>query len=212
MRQVKSSTWKLFSLLNSYHECSCVDPLQWTARSIVVPGTENEIVAPLCNITDKCYAIAAARITNIESIWNQFCSNCTEACSTVDFIVTTSSVSAPSNALAGQFKQLVEASLVPLAANWSTNWINELEKNYVAVEIVAENTHVEKYEQDASISWVDLVSNIGGNTGLWIGVSFLTVMEVVEMLYRLIRRQAHVVHERIRMKKGGDDVQEQHSY
>lgn len=155
---------------------------------------------------------ATDRITNTQSIWNEFCSNCTEACSTVDFIVTTSSVSAPSNALIGQFKQLVEASSVPLAANWSTNWVKEIEKNYVAVDIVAENTRVEKYNQEASTSSVDLVSNIGGNTGLWIGVSFLTVMEVVEMLYRLIRRQAHLVRERIRMKKEDEDVPDQNKY
>ena len=187
--------------MSSYHECNCVDPLQWTARSIIVPGTQQEIVAPLCNISDKCYRNATDRITNAESIWNEFCSDCTEACSTVDFIVTPSSVSAPAKAFLSTFKQQVESSSIPLPVNWSTTWISEIQNNYVAVDIVAENTRVETYEEDSSISRVDLVSNIGGVTGLWIGVSFLTLMEVVEMLYRLIRYQTCVARNRIWMKK-----------
>ncbi|CAF4410788.1 unnamed protein product, partial [Adineta steineri] len=34
-------------------------------------------------------------------------------------------------------------------------------------------------------------SNVGGQTGLWIGISFLSLMELAEMIYRLIRSQCH---------------------
>jgi hypothetical protein len=40
---------------------------------------------------------------------------------------------------------------------------------------------------------VDVLSNVGGQTGLWIGVSFLSIMELAEMLYRLIRYQYYVI-------------------
>ncbi|CAF4364384.1 unnamed protein product, partial [Rotaria sordida] len=50
----------------------------------------------------------------------------------------------------------------------------------------------------ASISGIDVLSNVGGHTGLWIGVSFLSIMEFVEMIYRLTRYHYYVIKERIR--------------
>ena len=76
--------------------------------------------------------------------------------------------------------------------------MKDIENNYVGLEIVAESARIEKYEQEASMSRVDLVSNIGGNTGLWIGISFLSLMEVVEMLYRLCRSQMYRISEKIK--------------
>ena len=43
------------------------------------------------------------------------------------------------------------------------------------------------FSQQATTSPVDVISDVGGQTGLWIGISFLSLFEVVEMLYRLIR-------------------------
>ena len=40
-------------------------------------------------------------------------------------------------------------------------------------------------------------SNVVGQTGLWIGISFVSVMEVVEMLYRLLRHECHVLKRRL---------------
>ena len=50
-------------------------------------------------------------------------------------------------------------------------------------------TFVENSTQSAQINIVDVLSNIGGLTGLWIGISFLSLMEFAEMIYRLIRHQ-----------------------
>jgi hypothetical protein len=49
---------------------------------------------------------------------------------------------------------------------------------------------------------VDLLSNVGGQTGLWIGVSFLALMELVEMLYRLVRFEFHVIKQAIQNRIG----------
>ncbi len=49
--------------------------------------------------------------------------------------------------------------------------MSEIENNYIAVHFVCEPTRVEAYTEDASISGVDLLSNVGGHTGLWIGIS-----------------------------------------
>jgi len=98
------------------------------------------------------------------------------------------------------YKEAVENLGIPLAANWSETWQTEIQNNYVAVDVVCETTVVETYTESASITIVDLISNVGGQTGLWIGISFLSLMELVEMLYRLIRCQWFVARKNIRKK------------
>ncbi|CAF4092686.1 unnamed protein product [Rotaria sordida] len=183
-----------------YDQCGCTDPRQWTARSITIPGTDQIMKAPLCNTTDQCYTNARTRITNTISIWNQFCSDCSQACSTVDFTITTSAVSAPSTTYVPVIKKFVEKSGIILSENWSNTWQSEIPNNYVAINIVCETTRVETYTQDASISGVDLLSNVGGHTGLWIGISFLSIMELIEMLYRLIRYDYYILKGKIRRR------------
>ncbi|CAF3695950.1 unnamed protein product [Rotaria sp. Silwood1] len=184
----------------TYDQCRCISPYQWTTQSIVLPGTDEIIEAPLCNATNECYAKAQVRITTTNSIWDQFCSDCSQACSTVDFTITPSAVSAPSSVRIPEIKEFVEKSGITLPKNWTTTWQSEIQNNYVAVDVVCETTRVETYTQDASVSGVDVLSNVGGHTGLWIGISFLSIMELVEMLYRLIRYHYYILEGRIQRR------------
>lgn len=103
-------------------------------------------------------------------------------------------------------KYFVEHSGIPTPTNWNETWMTEIQNNYVSVDIVCETARVEVYREDPSISSVDLISNIGGNTGLWIGISFLSIMEFVEMLYRIIRYHFYVVK---RQRKDETVIKEQ---
>ena len=178
---------------HSYQECGCVSPTEWSARSIVLPGTDKVIEAPLCKPSNSCYSEAAIRLTSTITIWDQFCSHCTGECSTVDFLVTPSSVPAPSAFFIQLTKAFVESTSVSLPVNWTTNWISEIQNNYVSLDVVCESTQIENYTQNPSISAVDVLSNVGGHTGLWIGISFLSLMEFVEMVYRILRHECHNV-------------------
>ncbi len=93
-------------------------------------------------------------------------------------------------------KAFVENSSVPLPANWSTTWQQQIYANYLQVSVIRETTIVENYTQIATIQLVDVLSNIGGQTSLWIGMSFLSMMELAEMLYRLIQYQYRVIRRR----------------
>ena len=176
-----------------YKKCGCVGADNWSARSVVIPGTNRTIEAPLCNYFDACPQLAAADLRNSQSIMDEYCSECKQACSVVDFVVTPSSVSAPSQTYARKIKAFVEGLNTTLPDNWTTNWQAEVQNNYVGLEIVCQSTFVDNYTEQASMNPVDVLSNIGGQTGLWIGVSFLSIMELVEMLYRLMRYQFHAI-------------------
>ncbi|CAF1305218.1 unnamed protein product [Adineta steineri] len=182
----------------TYQECGCVSPFEWSTRYIVLPGTTTVIHASLCNTSDICYANAADRFRSSSSIARIFASDCNQECSINKFLIKLSSIAAPTSWYLNDIKNFVESvSTIPLSSNWSTTWSSDIQANYVGIDVVCESTRVETYTQQASISVVDVISNVGGQTGLWMGISFLSLMEIIEMLYRLIRYQYHRIRRRL---------------
>ncbi len=190
----------MISLFLRYQKCGCINPFMWTIRSVVLPGTRTVINGSLCDIANLCYYEAAKEFLTTPSTVYSFCEGCPEECSTVDFTVRLSSLSAPASYLMPGIKQFVESSSIPLPANWSTTWSSEIQANYVGLEVVCENTRVTNYTRQATLTPAVVLSNVGGQTGLWMGISFLSLMEIVEMLYRLIRSQYHRIRGKIRKK------------
>lgn len=119
------------------------------------------------------------------------------------FSVKSSLSTTPPNWLMSSIKNFVENSSIPLPTNWSTEWREYVKASYLSLEILGESTLVENYTDTATMGFVDVLSNIGGQTGLWIGISFLSLMELVEMLYRLIRYHFYLVKRAAERKKLG---------
>jgi hypothetical protein len=188
-------------LFYRYDTCGCVDPEDWANRYVVLPGTTKVIDAPLCNHTDPCYVEAATKFRVTEWIWDKYCSGCLAQCVAVRFLTKASSMTAPANWMLPDIKAFVESSSIPLPANWSSTWRTEIQNNYVGLSVDCESTLVDNYNQSASLTAIDVLSNIGGQSGLWIGISFLSLMEVVEMLSRLIRHQYHLFRQKIRRRQ-----------
>ena len=143
-------------------------------------------------------------------MWNEFCSDCAESCSTTDFTITPSAVSAPSIWKLSDIELAVQESGIPTPDDWNTTWQTYIKDNFIGLDVTCESTRVEIYDEDASISGVDVLSNVGGHTGLWIGISFLSLMEIVEMLYRLIRYHIHRLgRNKFTNKQTSTDIHEQ---
>ena len=83
--------------------------------------------------------------------------------------------------------------MLPLPSNWSTTWLSEIENNYVGLDVVCQSPMLENLTEQPTITPIDVLSNVGGQSGLWIGVSFLSIMEFIEMLYRLVHFQCKAV-------------------
>ena len=184
-----------------YDKCQCVNPYEWSARNIVLSANDTLITAPLCQMDNYCYLTAANQLTNSSDDWDQYCSHCTQACFTADYIITPSASMIASDYSLYLMKTFVETTRVPLPSNWATDWPTHVQNNYIALEVLRQSVLVENYSQDASLSPVDVLSNVGGHTGLWIGISFLSIMELVEMLYRLCRLEFHIIVRKIKNRK-----------
>lgn len=97
-------------------------------------------------------------------------------------------------------KGFVESISVPLPSDWSTNWLAHIQQNYVSFDVVCESNRVDNYTQEASVDAVSVLSDVGGQSGLWIGISFLSIMEFIEMIYRVIRYEFRIILRTIRNK------------
>ncbi|CAF3449650.1 unnamed protein product [Rotaria sp. Silwood2] len=142
------------------------------------------IVAPLCNLTDNCFYQATNAYLMTLSNESDSDSYCPQECSTTDFLVKKSSLLTPLEWQMSDIKSFVENTSIPLTSDWSTTWREQIHKNYLAISIIQETSIIENNTQSAQLSVVDVLSNIGGQTGLWVGISLLSIMELIEMFYR----------------------------
>ena len=181
----------------SYEKCGCVSPYLWNTRSIVIPGTERIILALLCNESNACYKDVIIEFIASAELLSEYCFYCDEQCSTTEFIVQASFLTAALQWQIDGIRQFVEQSNISLPTNWSTMWRKHIEQNYVGVMVMSETDIVESNIQRAKYSVVSILSNIGGQTGLWIGISFLSMMEVIEMIYRLFRHECRRVRNKM---------------
>jgi hypothetical protein len=55
---------------------------------------------------------------------------------------------------------------INLPADWSSNSTTYINQNYVGLEVVLGTFLVTSYTQSATLSWTDVISNVGGQTGL----------------------------------------------
>ncbi|CAF4445417.1 unnamed protein product [Rotaria sp. Silwood2] len=176
-----------------YQQCDCINPLQWNSRLIFLPETEELIMAPLCNTSDKCYSEAAHVFLTSSYLLEKYCSYCPQQCFVTNFNIKPSLWKTPPTWLMDDIKTFLENSEIPLSIDWPTNWRSHVDSSYLSVELVHESTLIENYTQIATMTAVDALPNVGGQTGLWIGVSFLSIMGLAEILYRLARHQYYAI-------------------
>uniref|UniRef100_A0A914ID60 Uncharacterized protein n=1 Tax=Globodera rostochiensis TaxID=31243 RepID=A0A914ID60_GLORO len=74
-----------------------------------------------------------------------------------------------------------------LGTNFSKGKCTEyFTKNTALIEIYYEQLNYEKLKETPGYTLVNLFSDLGGNIGLWIGFSLITVMEVVELIFECL--------------------------
>lgn len=190
------------SFYHRYEKCNCVNPFVWVVRKIIRPGTNETIEAPLCHATDSCYKEAFETLFDSFTLIRTYCSDCAEKCSITDFVVQVSSSLTPMEWHMSTIKSEVENLTIPLPVNWSTHWRKHIHENYLTINVVRETNVLEKNVQSGTMSLVDVLSSIGGHCGLWVGISFLSIMEVIEMIYRLIRYQYYSIQSKRQVKQG----------
>ena len=66
--------------------------------------------------------------------------------------------------------------------------LNEnIKKNFVRIEIYYQNLNFQKIQESPSYSMTQLITDFGGNIGLWIGWSVLTFLEILVFLVNMTK-------------------------
>ncbi|CAF2994761.1 unnamed protein product [Rotaria sp. Silwood2] len=140
---------------------------------------------------EQCALTARQQIainTSLMAIW---CSRCAPQCKHAQFSIDVSALPAPTAYQKASLKNvLLENSLnLSLPDDFATNYDAYMDANYLRVTVTCASPYVTTYKQQAKLTFVDTFSAIGGQTGLWIGLSTLSLMEFCELIYRLIMKQ-----------------------
>jgi hypothetical protein len=177
----------------SYNTCGCISTERWDIRLLILPGTDEAIVPALCDKNDACFTNASKKYMNSIDLQLNSEYACPKQCSQTDFLMTQSSSSAPVEWEMNSIKVFVENSRIPLPLNWTQTSYEHMRESYLALSIARRTNVVEVYQQSPKLEMIDVLSNIGGQTGLWIGISLLSIMEFIEMLYRLLRYECQQI-------------------
>ncbi|PAA67713.1 hypothetical protein BOX15_Mlig013326g1 [Macrostomum lignano] len=65
--------------------------------------------------------------------------------------------------------------------------MSELEQRVTKIDVLAESYLADLEVEELAYTMEKLLSDLGGNLGLWIGVSVLTVLEILDLLLSYIR-------------------------
>ena len=149
--------------------------------------------APLCNRTDSCYTEALDRFQTEEWIWESYCFEY----STTNFFYRDFFASR-STALDDERYNCHMFHYLKIDQEYRNQ---KLKRIMLSSLLFCETTQVDNYMQTASINGVDLLSNVADHTSLRTGISFLPVMELVEMLCRLIRYHFYIWRKNVTKNK-----------
>lgn len=61
-----------------------------------------------------------------------------------------------------------------------------LKRNLVEFSVFYGDLGYVQYEEVEDVGWLDLVSNVGGTLGLFIGMSFLSFVEILDIILQII--------------------------
>lgn len=163
---------------------------------MVLPGTSSIFSAPVCNVTNTCYTQAMVTYLTSASNSGSNAFKCSKQCSNIDFTVQKSELTTPPDWEMNSIKAFVQNSSVTLPADWSANWSSYIRSNYLSIDVITETSFISTNDQIGSYGISALISDVGGQAGLWLGLSVLILAELFALLYHLI----YITYRKIRSK------------
>ena len=181
-----------FCLQNEMGErCGCTDSYEYDFSSHEeINNASHYYCDPIDVIQSECR----------ESIYSDYrsnklqCGKCPQACETTEFGQKQSTAPWPTSAYAPYFMTRVLKSNSWRVQEYLEDMVSDLDssddilargfqKNFARVEIFYESLNYNAISEIPAYLFVNLVSDFGGNIGLWLGWGVLALFEVAQFLY-----------------------------
>ncbi|CAF4586983.1 unnamed protein product [Rotaria sp. Silwood2] len=177
-----------------FSQCSCILPIPFLMRYVFSLDHNDLLPTNTCmpsTTEEQCALTARQQIAINASLMAIWCSRCASQCKYTQFSIDISALSAPTAHQKASLKNVfLENTLnLSLPDDFATNYDAYMDANYLQVTVICASPYVTTYKQQAKLTFVDTFSAIGGQTGLWIGLSTLSFMEFCELIYRLMMKQ-----------------------
>jgi len=157
-----------------------------------------------CSLIEYYICAHAAKEEYKQNDTHELSCDCPDACDNTYYTTSVSTAEYPSD--------LVIESIAPIF-NVTETYIR---KNFLELQVYHEELSYEMIEQIEAYSPADLQSDIGGNLGLCIGGSFISLLEVFEFLlllcYNGCKKVGKVSPNRNKMERGGSWVTQVEKY
>ncbi|XP_077870415.1 epithelial sodium channel subunit gamma-like [Saccoglossus kowalevskii] len=181
--------------------CRCSDP---DYPVLVINETMREILLPCDNYDNGSDALCFDEV-NVQYQYGDLNCDCPQPCSETTYIASTSFSSWPANNYMSDMNGIAERlnGIPNTGGIGSTGTSEPTQKNLVRVQIYFKELNFQSITESPAYSEFDLISDIGGQLGLWIGVSMITVCEIfqflgvlVKLLFRRIMDKAETIGNR----------------
>jgi len=184
----------------SYSRQACMNSCQAEKQKSDCGCAEGQFPsdAEICNLrnstTAKCLEKIQLKLLTGELNCDK---DCPTPCSEIQFGTTLSMGHWPSDGYEAILESRVKKSSV-LANEQQYGYF--LSENFLQVKVFYEQLNYEKVTERISYEGVNLVADIGGQLGLWIGISVLTCCEFLELAWVIIHTvvgrisQRHIIH------------------
>ena len=154
---------------------------------------DSEVDYKLCSYMDFCYQNL---IENFRKNAIERClSLCPYECDTVSYFLFTSHSDFPTLKYADVLRTLpIIKSKFSASDSSSVADFNktikidyyDLKESIVSIQVMYDDLSYTKTDQIRKTTWEDLVSNLGGLIGLFMGASFLSLAEILEVIFKMI--------------------------
>ncbi|CAF0708689.1 unnamed protein product [Brachionus calyciflorus] len=152
-------------------KCACLDG---SLPNIFVNET-------ICQDIDSLECVADSRMEYFSSQESSSCSQCPLECDSSNFQMTASSSRYPTR----YYQNYLSARTNILSRFPTGTSASEITKSTVLLNVFYEDLATTYTNEIPAVTPVSLLGNVGGNLGLFIGISLLTFVEIIEFLIEL---------------------------
>ena len=164
-----------YILSETYKKCHCDDPIS---------NLINENDNPCDTLEEQLCAVQNYRMITSSDYKKKVSKLCPLECESVSFSVIKSEGKYPSPSYAREMAKTEK--IRQLFNNRSDISLQEFREKTLAVNIFYEYLRETQITESATITWDGLIGSIGGTLGLFLGISILSLVEFIDLIFRMI--------------------------